>query len=72
MKLALQNGRRSTKAAMDGLRDRIVRIARASRPLSVRNLFYQLLSDDGSGATVEKSERYPQKVCKQSGGVPSV
>ena len=64
MKLALQNGRRSTKAEMDGLRDRIVRIARASRPLSVRNLFYQLLSDDGSGATVEKSEAAYQKVCR--------
>ena len=64
MKLASQNGRRSTKAEMDGLRDRIVRIARASRPLSVRNLFYQLLTDDGSGATVEKSEAAYQKVCR--------
>ena len=61
MKLALQNGKRSTKAEMDGLRDRIVRIARASHPLSVRNLFYQLLTDDGSGATVEKSEAGYQK-----------
>ena len=47
---------------MDLLRDRIVRIAGASHPLSVRNLFYQLLSDDGSGATVEKSEAAYQKV----------
>ena len=31
-------------------------------PLSVRNLFYQLLSDDGSGVTVEKSESAYQKV----------
>ena len=49
---------------MDGLRDRIVRIALASHPLSVRNLFYQLLSDDGSGVTVEKSEAAYQKVCR--------
>ena len=62
MKQALQNRNRSTKAEMDLLRDRIVRIAGASHPLSVRNLFYQLLSDDGSGATVEKSEAAYQKV----------
>ena len=61
MKLALQNGRRSTKPELDGLRDRIVRIALASHPLSVRNLFYQLLCDDGSGVTVEKSEAAYQK-----------
>ena len=67
MKLALQNGRRSTKAEMDGLRDRIVRIALASHPLSVRNLFYQLLSDDGSGVTVEKSEAAYQKVGRLKG-----
>ena len=47
---------------MDGLRDRIVRIAEASHPLSVRNLFYQLLSDDGSGAMIEKLESSCQKV----------
>ena len=62
MKLASQNGKRSTKAEMDGLRDRIVRIAEASHPLSVRNLFYQLLADDGSGAMVEKLESASQKV----------
>ena len=64
MKLASQNGKRSTKAEMDRLRERIVRIARATHPLSVRNLFYQLLSDDGSGATVKKSEAAYQKVCR--------
>ena len=47
---------------MDGLRDRIVRIAEASHPLSVRNLFYQLLTDDGSGDMVEKTEAAYQKV----------
>ena len=62
MKLASQNGKRSTKAEMDALRDRIIRIAEASHPLSVRNLFYQLLSDDGSGAMVEKLESASQKV----------
>ena len=62
MKLASQNATRATKAAMDGLRDRIVRIAEASHPLSVRNLFYQLLTDDGSGDMVEKTEAAYQKV----------
>ena len=33
-------GNRSTNAELDGLRDRIVRIAEATHPLSVRNLFY--------------------------------
>ena len=65
MKLASQNRNRSTKAEMDGLRERIVRIAFATHPLSVRNLFYQLLSDDGSGAMVEKSEAAYQKVGRQ-------
>ena len=67
MMLALQNRNRSTKAEMDLLRDRIVRIAGASHPLSVRNLFYQLLSDDGSGVTVDKSEAGYQKVCRLKG-----
>ena len=49
---------------MDGLRDRIGRIALTSHPLSVRNLFYQMLTDDGSGAVVEKSEAAYQKVCR--------
>ena len=62
MKQALQNRNRSTKAELDELRDRIVRIAWASHPLSVRNLFYQLTVEDGSGVTVEKSEAAYQKV----------
>ena len=65
--LGQQNGHRSTKAELDGLRGRIVRIAEASRPLSVRNLFYQLLSDDGSGVTVEKSEAAYRKVMRLKG-----
>ena len=64
MKQALQNGKRSTRADLDALRERIIRIARASHPLSVRNLFYQLLSDDGTGAYIEKSENAYQKVCR--------
>ena len=62
MKLASQNSARATKAEMDLLRERIVRLAEASHPLSVRNLFYQLLTDDGSGAMVDKSEAAYQKV----------
>ena len=62
MKLASQNSARATKAEMDGLRDRMVRLAEANHPLSVRNLFYQLLTDDGSGAMVEKFESGYQKV----------
>ena len=66
MKLASLCGKQATKKAeMDGLRDRIVRIAFASHPLSVRNLFYQMLTDDGSGAVIEKSEAAYQKVCRQ-------
>ena len=56
MNLAPYNRKRATRASLDGLRERIIRIARASHPLSVRNLFYQLLTDDGTGAMVEKSE----------------
>ena len=59
--------RRSTKAELDGLRDRIVRIANATHPLSVRNLFYQLTADDGSGVTVEKSEAAYRKVMRLKG-----
>ena len=33
-----------------------MRIAHLFNPLSVRNLFYQLTGDDGSGVTVEKTE----------------
>ena len=62
MKLAQQNGKRSTKAEMDLLRDRMVRLAEANHPLSVRNLFYQLTADDGSGATIEKLESSYAKV----------
>ena len=62
MKLASQNSARATKAEMDGLRHRMVRLAEANHPLSVRNLFYQLLTDDGSGAMVEKFESGYQKV----------
>ena len=65
--LGLQNRKRSTTAELDELRDRIVRIAEATHPLSVRNLFYQLLSDDGSGVAVEKSEAAYRKVMRLKG-----
>ena len=64
MKLASQNRTRATKGELDALRERIIRIADTSRPLSVRNLFYQLLTDDGTGAYIEKSENAYQKVCR--------
>ena len=60
--VAQQNTTRATKAEMDALRDRMVRVAEASHPLSVRNLFYQLLTDDGSGAMVDKLEGSYAKV----------
>ena len=62
MKQALQNGKRSTKAEIEDLKERIIRIAAASHPLSVRNLFYQLTADDGSGVVVDKTESAYQKV----------
>lgn len=62
MNLAPQNRQRATKAEIEGLRERIIRIARASHPLSVRNLFYQLLTDDGTGAMVEKTENAYRQV----------
>ena len=56
MDLGLQKRKRSTTAEIDGLKERMVRIAHLFNPLSVRNLFYQLTGDDGSGVTVEKTE----------------
>ena len=44
-----------------------MRIANATHPLSVRNLFYQLTADDGSGVTVEKSEAAYRKVMRLKG-----
>ena len=64
MRLAQQNPKRSTKAEMDALRDRMVRLSEANHPLSVRNLFYQLTAEDGSGATIEKLESAYDKVCR--------
>ena len=68
---APQNKKRATNAEIDSLKDRMERIAFAFNPLSVRNLFYQLTGDDGSGVTVEKSEaaysrviRLKQQLCK--------
>ena len=60
-------GNRSTNAELDGLRERIVRIAFETNPLSVRNLFYQLTADDGSGVTVEKTEAAYKRVVRQKG-----
>ena len=44
-----------------------MRIAFETNPLSVRNLFYQLTADDGSGVTVEKSEAAYRKVMRLKG-----
>ena len=60
-------GKRSTNAELDGLRDRIGRIAEATHPLSVRNLFYQLTADDGSGVTVKKTEAAYRQVMRLKG-----
>ena len=56
--------KRSTKAQLDRLKDRMIRIAFAFNPLSVRNLFYQLTGDDGGGVIVEKTERAYKKVVR--------
>ena len=64
MDLGLQKRKRSTNAELDELRERIVRIAFDFNPLSVRNLFYQLTGDDGSGVTVEKSEAAYRQVMR--------
>ena len=64
MRLAQQNPKRSTKAEMDALRDRMVRLSETNHPLSVRNLFYQLTAEDGTGATIEKLESAYDKVCR--------
>ena len=37
-----------------------------------QTLFFTCPHCDERFAQVEEPERYPQKVCKQSGGVPSV
>ena len=45
----------------------MVRIAFEFNPLSVRNLFYQLTGDDGTGVTVEKTEPAYRKVMRLKG-----
>ena len=64
MKLASQNKKRATNAWLDSLKERIVRIAFAFNPLSVRNLFYQLTGDDGTGVFIEKTESAYQRVVR--------
>ena len=63
--LVYKMGKRSTKAELDALKGRMVRIAKATRPLSVRNLFYQLTADDGSGVTVDKTEAAYKRIVYQ-------
>ena len=55
---------RSTNVEIESLKNRIVQIAEESQPLSVRNLFYQLLTDDGSGAYLAKTENGYQRVVR--------
>ena len=62
--LAPQNRKRSTKAELDSLKERMERIAFAFNPLSVRNLFYQLTGDDGSGVFIEKTESAYDRVIR--------
>ena len=59
--------KRSTKAELDALKGRMVRIAKATHPLSVRNLFYQLTGDDGSGVTVDKTEAAYKRIVRLKG-----
>ena len=53
---APQKKKRSTKAWLNRLKERMERIAFAFNPLSVRNLFYQLTADDGTGVFIDKTE----------------
>ena len=57
-------GKRSTNAQLDSLKERIVRIANFFNPLSVRNLFYQLTGDDGTGVFIEKTEAAYRQVMR--------
>ena len=62
--LAPQNKKRATNAELDSLKERIVRLAFAFNPLSVRNLFYQLTGDDGSGVTIPKTDAAYRQVIR--------
>ena len=64
MNLGLQKRKRASNAELYELRERIVRIAHEFNPLSVRNLFYQLTGDDGSGVFIEKSEAAYRQVMR--------
>ena len=67
VELAPQNLLRATKAEIDDLRERIVRVANDTHPLSVRNLFYQLTADDGSGVTIDKTDAAYRQVIRLKG-----
>ena len=62
--LAPQNRKRSTKAELDEISERMVRLAYAFNPLSVRNLFYQLTGDDGSGVVIPKTDAAYRQVIR--------
>ena len=62
--LAPQSRKRSTKAELDDLRERMVSIANFFNPLTVRNLFYQLTVEDGSGVTLDKTDAAYRKVIR--------
>ena len=62
--LAPQSRKRSTKAELDDLRERMVSLAFALKPLSVRHLFYQLTVEDGSGVTLDKADAAYRQVIR--------
>ena len=64
MSHAPQKKKRSTKAWLNRLKERMERIAFAFNPLSVRNLFYQLTGDDGTGVFIDKTEPQYKRVIR--------
>ena len=62
--LAPQSRKRSTKAELDEIGERMVSLAVAFKPLSVRHLFYQLTVEDGSAVTLDKTDAVYRKVIR--------
>ena len=62
--LAPYNRKRSTKAELDEIGERMVSLAVSLKPLSVRHLFYQLTVEDGSGVTLDKTNNVYKKVVR--------
>ena len=62
--LAPQSRTRATKGELEEICERMVSLAVALKPLSVRHLFYQLTVEDGSGVTLDKTDAIYRKVLR--------